>query len=85
MCIVDGRLPEAKESMARALSEDPSSPQALLGAMYLEMRVGNSEAALRMLKARKGDSSSSSSSGGQGIGGQNGLGGGGAAGGGALP
>jgi len=78
LCIVDGRLPEAKDSIARALSEDPGSPQALLGAMYLEMKMGNSEAALRMLKAKKGDSSSVE----QGNGGQNGRGGGGIAGGG---
>lgn len=67
MCIIDGRLPEARESMSHALREDPGSSQALLGAMYLEMRRGNTEAALRMLKARRGVSGS---------GGQDGVGGG---------
>lgn len=53
MHVMQGRLEEAQESASRALSEDAGSPQALMAGVYIEMRKGNSDAALRMLKARR--------------------------------
>ena len=50
--VIGGSLGEAQNMVAKALAVDPASQRALLVGVYLEMRLGNADAALRMLKSR---------------------------------
>ena len=50
--IISGKTSEAQSMLAKALTADPASPRALLVGVYIEMRKGNADAALRMLKNR---------------------------------